>query len=93
MNGYKIFTENSDIYSQNHNLNLGPLRFKRPTKKADWDSTFDASKQPNACMQLPDLTFGNFSGSQMWNPNTNISEDCLYLNVYSPRARSSSEKV
>jgi len=71
----------------------GQLRFKRPVKKADWNSTFDASKQPNACMQLPDLSFGNFSGSQMWNPNTNISEDCLYLNVYSPRARSSSEKL
>ena len=36
-------------------------------------------------MQTPDETYGNFSGSQMWNPNTTISEDCLYLNVYAPR--------
>ena len=36
-------------------------------------------------MQSLDETFGNFSGSQIWNPNTPISEDCLYLNVYTPR--------
>ena len=36
-------------------------------------------------MQAPDTAFGDFSGSNVWNPNTNISEDCLYLNVFAPR--------
>ena len=43
-----------------------------------------AINYPNACPQLMDTFFGNFSGSQKWNPNTNISEDCLYLNVFAP---------
>ena len=34
---------------------------------------------------MPDEFFGNFSGSLAWNPNTNVSEDCLYLNVFAPR--------
>ena len=42
-------------------------------------------------MQTQDETFGTFSGSQIWNPNTPISEDCLYLNVYTPQ--NSSEVV
>ena len=62
-------------------------------KKADWNSTFEANQLPNACMQSPDEAFGDFPGSQMWNPNTNISEDCLYLNVYRPRSGNPSEKV
>ena len=45
----------------------------------------DTFSYPNACPQSRDEFFGNFSGSQIWNPNTNVSEDCLYLNVFVPR--------
>ncbi|PAV56196.1 hypothetical protein WR25_09512 [Diploscapter pachys] len=31
-----------------------------------------------------DTYFGDFYGSQMWNANTPLSEDCLYLNVFVP---------
>ncbi|GFS20519.1 carboxylic ester hydrolase [Elysia marginata] len=59
-----------------------------PEQIDPWDSTLDANKKPNSCMQKPDKYFGDFNGSNVWNPNTNVSEDCLYLNVWTPHQSS-----
>ena len=66
---------------------VGRYRFSRPRQIKAWDRDVikDAITYPNACSQMPDEFFGNFSGSLAWNPNTNVSEDCLYLNVFAPR--------
>jgi carboxylesterase type B len=64
----------------------GSLRFSSPVAVKAWDSILEAKRLPNACMQTRNEFFGNFSGSQPWNPNTPISEDCLYLNVFAPVA-------
>ena len=43
--------------------------------------------------QVPDLFFGeDFPGSTMWNPNTDLSEDCLMVNVWVPDERGSSSR-
>lgn len=72
---------------------IGDMRFKKPSPVQPWSGVRNAIKLPNSCMQVPDTTFGNFSGATMWNPNTNISEDCLYLNVWTPHAASGEDLV
>ncbi|XP_063349272.1 cholinesterase-like [Pelmatolapia mariae] len=64
---------------------VGKLRFRAPEPVEKWDGVKDATKFPNSCYQMPDTAFPGFKGIEMWNPNTPLSEDCLYLNVWSPR--------
>ncbi|ODN06053.1 Acetylcholinesterase, partial [Orchesella cincta] len=66
---------------------LGPLRFKKPISLKPWNGTYYATKQPNTCYQEHFVSFPEFRGEMMWNPNTNISEDCLYLNMWVPKTR------
>ncbi|KAM4628420.1 cholinesterase-like [Polymixia lowei] len=63
---------------------VGKLRFRAPEPAESWEGVKDATKFPNSCYQLKDTTFPGFIGAEMWNPNTPLSEDCLYLNVWSP---------
>ncbi len=64
---------------------VGHLRFKHPQPIDTWSGIYNATKLPNSCYQSPDENFGEFRGSTMWNPNTRVSEDCLYLNVWVPK--------
>ena len=64
---------------------LGNLRYKAPQSLdcSPCTTVKIAKTQPNACLQVPDNFFGDFKGVN-WNPNTPVSEDCLYLNVHVP---------
>ncbi|VEN54609.1 unnamed protein product [Callosobruchus maculatus] len=66
---------------------LRQLRFKRPVPIDPWHGILDATKMPNSCYQERYEYFPGFEGEEMWNPNTNISEDCLYLNIWVPQRR------
>ncbi|XP_039295607.1 acetylcholinesterase [Nilaparvata lugens] len=71
---------------------IGPLRFRHPRPPDRWDHGHDShilntTQLPNSCVQIIDTLFGDFPGSTMWNPNTPVSEDCLYMNVVVPRPR------
>ena len=70
---------------------LGDLRFKAPQPVQNWTGILDTTKQPNSCMQSLDTNFGRFSGVEMWNTKTNLSEDCLYLNIWVPRMENNSK--
>lgn len=63
---------------------LGRLRFKKPQSLSKWSNIWNATKYANSCYQNTDQSFPGFLGSEMWNPNTDLSEDCLYLNVWIP---------
>uniref|UniRef100_A0A3B3W1J7 Carboxylic ester hydrolase n=1 Tax=Poecilia latipinna TaxID=48699 RepID=A0A3B3W1J7_9TELE len=60
---------------------VGSYRFMPPTPMPKWEHVKDAGALPNSCYQIHDTTF---PGAEMWNPNTPVSEDCLYLNVWGP---------
>jgi para-nitrobenzyl esterase len=55
---------------------LGDLRWKAPQPAAKWKGARDATRYGAHCMQIPysDMSF----------QDAGMSEDCLYLNVYSP---------
>ncbi|MFI1760804.1 carboxylesterase/lipase family protein [Streptomyces sp. NPDC020800] len=55
---------------------VGGLRFRPPQQPARWSGTRDATRQAPACLQ--------FSPLGLLDPD-NVSEDCLYLDVYRPR--------
>ncbi|KAM6894519.1 acetylcholinesterase isoform 1-T2 [Lycodopsis pacificus] len=63
---------------------VGKRRFRRAEPKRPWTGVYEANAYPNACYQAVDTTFPGFQGSEMWNPNREMSEDCLYLNVWVP---------
>ncbi|XP_043933097.1 acetylcholinesterase isoform X2 [Protopterus annectens] len=66
---------------------IGKMRFRIAEPKKPWEHEWDATAYPRSCYQPVDELFPGFPGSEMWNPNTNMSEDCLYLNVWVPFPR------
>ena len=63
---------------------VGQRRFRRAEPKKSWQGIYDANAYPDACFQFVDTSYPGFQGSEMWNPNRDMSEDCLYLNIWVP---------
>ena len=56
---------------------VGDLRFAKPRPCGKWKGTLDATVFGAACMQL-------VNHNDYLLPSTDVSEDCLFLNVYVP---------
>ena len=73
---------------------VGDLRWKAPQPAQDWDGTLDCIEFAPVSMQTkPGLDKDNIY-SREWNvdPEIPMSEDCLYLNIWTP-ANSTDEKL
>jgi len=64
---------------------VGDLRWKAPQPPANWKGVRPSAKFGPRCMQQPLFSDMNFRNEQ-------VSEDCLYLNVWTP-AKSAKEKL
>ena len=63
---------------------VGELRWKRPQPVVKWKGVKVADTFSNICWQ-PGNAVGTFYGNEFyWKENTIQSEDCLYLNIWTP---------
>ena len=72
---------------------VGDLRWKAPQPAADWNGVKDCARFAPISMQFPPGLQHNIYERE-WNPDPYIdmSEDCLYLNVWTP-AKTDKEKL
>ncbi|XP_053557375.1 pyrethroid hydrolase Ces2e [Bombina bombina] len=71
----------------------GPLRFAPPLPPEPWESIRDATQHPPICLQNSEEMekMIDFSQSSLRIPP--VSEDCLYLNVFTPAHRENNVKL
>jgi para-nitrobenzyl esterase len=65
---------------------VGDLRWREPQPVAPWDGVRDATTYGNVCIQAPGQGRLNIAAMEGSPP---LSEDCLYLNVWTPAQRTS----
>ncbi|XP_075290263.1 fatty acyl-CoA hydrolase precursor, medium chain-like isoform X2 [Opisthocomus hoazin] len=74
---------------------VGPLRFSEPQPPEPWDGVRDATSYPPMCLQ--DKAQGQGFSDAITNRKEKVllemSEDCLYLNVYTPSSTEKQEKL
>uniref|UniRef100_A0A4W4HCS0 Carboxylic ester hydrolase n=1 Tax=Electrophorus electricus TaxID=8005 RepID=A0A4W4HCS0_ELEEL len=63
---------------------VGPLRLAPPQPTEAWDGVRDATKQPYICLQDKQLYEDMLEKFCMVMELPEVSEDCLYLNIYTP---------
>ncbi|RXN38116.1 liver carboxylesterase 2-like protein [Labeo rohita] len=63
---------------------VGPLRLARAQPVEKWDGVRDATKQPPMCLQDRQVSVVEFEFLAMDVEIPEVSEDCLYLNIYTP---------
>lgn len=70
---------------------IGKLRWRAPEPATDWDGVRDCARASARCYQLG-VGKGSFYEKEFYPCEEEMSEDCLYLNVWTP-AKSPDEKL
>lgn len=63
---------------------LGPLRWKKPHPVVSWDTIRDCTHFAPASIQAPQQSHSFYGREFSPNGTPDMSEDCLYLNVWAP---------
>ncbi|XP_038168266.1 acylcarnitine hydrolase-like [Arvicola amphibius] len=64
---------------------LGELRFAPPEPPEPWSGVRDGTTYPAMCLQNPDaVNAESLAMMKLSVPSISMSEDCLYLNIYTP---------
>ncbi|XP_075833187.1 liver carboxylesterase [Microtus pennsylvanicus] len=63
---------------------VGPLRFAPPEPPEPWSGVRDATSEPAMCLQTDSMSSQFSKERKMIVPPLSMSEDCLYLNIYTP---------
>eukprot|EP00094_Tigriopus_californicus_P001863 TCALIF_01797-PA protein Name:"Similar to ACHE1 Acetylcholinesterase (Culex pipiens)" AED:0.07 eAED:0.07 QI:154/1/0.66/1/0.5/0.66/3/0/509 len=63
---------------------IGKLRFRPPRDPLSWNTVRDATLPPPSCFQRRDEFFEDGRDSQDNQPLYGPSEDCLFINIYTP---------
>ncbi|XP_063801800.1 fatty acyl-CoA hydrolase precursor, medium chain-like [Pseudophryne corroboree] len=72
---------------------VGPLRLARPEPPEPWGSIREASENPPMCLQNLEILGQLLQMIKMKVTFPPVSEDCLYLNIFSPADRGQSARL
>ncbi|KFV60531.1 Fatty acyl-CoA hydrolase precursor, medium chain, partial [Tyto alba] len=74
---------------------VGPLRFSEPQPPETWKDVRDATSYPPMCLQdkVQGQVFSDAITNRKEKVLLQVSEDCLYLNVYTPLSTEHQEKL
>ena len=72
---------------------VGDLRFRRPQEHEPWDGVRSCKEFGNSCPQA-DLAAQGFYAKEFYDvPLPKLSEDCLYLNIWTPADATETSKL
>uniref|UniRef100_A0A8C7NA59 Carboxylic ester hydrolase n=1 Tax=Oncorhynchus kisutch TaxID=8019 RepID=A0A8C7NA59_ONCKI len=72
---------------------VGPLRLAAPQPAEPWEGERDGTRQPHMCIQDPVISQHIVNVMAIEYDLPDVSEDCLYLNVYTPKEAATVKKL